>query len=55
MKKLFGLCMKVLKILCITVGVLFVVYFWNLDQKLMGWAYKKVNAIFDRKKHDIQF
>ena len=22
-----------------TVGLLFVVYFWNLDQKLMGWAY----------------
>lgn len=55
MKKLFGLLWKVLKVLLITVGVLFVVYFWNLDQKLMGWAYKKVNAIFDRKKHDIQF
>lgn len=55
MKKLLGLCMKVVKILAIVVGVLFVVYFWNLDMKLMGWAYKKVNAIFDRKEHDIQF
>ena len=32
------------------VAALFVVYFWNLDQKLMGWAYKQVNLIFDRKK-----
>ncbi|MBP5273296.1 MAG: hypothetical protein ILO43_10090 [Clostridia bacterium] len=55
MKKLFGLLWKIATILCITVGVLFVVYFWNLDMKLMGWAYKKVNALFDRKKHDIQF
>ena len=55
MKKLTSLLLKVIKILCITVGVLFVVYFWNLDMKLMGWLYKKVNEIFDRKKHDIQF
>ena len=40
------------KILGATVGVLFVVYFWNLDQKLMGWAYVMVNRIFDRKKVD---
>ena len=26
------------------VGALFVVYFWNLDQKLMGWLYKQVNT-----------
>ena len=25
------------------VGALFVVYFWNLDQKLMGWLYKPVS------------
>ena len=35
-----------------TVGLLFVVYFWNLDQKLLGWAYVMVNRIFDRKKVD---
>ena len=28
------------------VGALFVVYFWNLDQKLMGWLYKQVNTQF---------
>ena len=55
MKKVFGFLLKLIKILCITLSVLFVVYFWNMDMKLMGWAYKKVNAIFDRKEHDIQF
>ena len=42
-------------VLLVVVGVLFVVYFWNLDMKLMGWAYKKMNIIFDRKETDIQF
>ena len=46
---------KLVKILAVTVGVLFVVYFWNLDQKLLGWAYKNVNLIFDRKKQNILF
>ena len=55
MKKLFGFCFKVIKILLIAGCVLFVVYFWNLDMKLMGWAYKKMNIIFDRKETDIQF
>lgn len=45
----------VFKFLSITVGVLFVVYFWNLDQKLMAWAYTMVNKIFDRKNTDIRF
>ena len=52
-------CLKILLLLCkiffITLGVLFVVYFWNLDQKLMEWAYRCVNTIFDKKKADIQF
>ena len=46
---------KLLKVLLVTVGVLFVVYFWNLDQKLLSWAYTQVNRIFDRKKTDIKF
>ena len=50
MDKLLKILWKIIKILFITVGVLFVVYFWNLDQKLLGWAYKQVNLIFDRKK-----
>ena len=46
---------KLLQVRCTTVGILFVVYFWNLDQKLLGWAYKQVNTIFDRKSVDIKF
>jgi hypothetical protein len=46
---------NLIKILAITVAALFVVYFWNLDQKLLGWVYKQVNLIFDRKKVDQVF
>ena len=44
-----------LKVLLIVVVVLFVVYFWNLDEKLLGWAYQQVNEMFNRKKIDIKF
>ena len=50
MAKLVKLLLTIIKVLVIVVGVLFVVYFWNLDQKVLGWAYKQVNAMFDRKK-----
>ncbi len=53
-----GLCKVVKKIVLVLLGVvaaLFVVYFWNLDQKLLGWAYKQVNLIFDQKKVDQVF
>ena len=43
------------KILGIATGTLFVVYFLNLDQKLLAWAYARVNEIFDRKPADIKF
>ncbi len=46
---------KLLLILFIIFGALFFVYFWNMDQKLMEWAYRRVNEIFDRKKADINF
>ncbi len=46
---------KIIKVLFVAVAVLFVVYFWNLDQKLLGWVYKQVNLIFDHKKGDILF
>ncbi len=46
---------KLFSILITVVVVLFVVYFWNLDQKVLGWAYKQVNAMFDRKKVDQVF
>ena len=55
MEKLAKALLTIIKILLIVVGVLFVVYFWNLDQKVLGWAYKQVNAMFDRKKVDLVF
>ena len=47
--------LKLLKVLFTVVAVLFVVYFWNLDQKLLGWAYTRVNEMFDQKKVDLVF
>ena len=46
---------KVFSVLLVTVLVLFVVYFWNLDQKVLGWLYKQVNTMFDRKKVELMF
>ena len=54
-KVLFHIILKITVILSVALGALFVVYFWNLDQKLLGWAYTMVNRIFDRKKQDIKF
>ena len=54
-KEIFKLLKALLKILLLLTGVLFIVYFWNLDQKLMEWTYKRVNQIFDRKKQDLHF
>ncbi len=49
------ICKKTAKICFNVVAILFVVYFWNLDQKVLGWAYKQVNTMFDRKPVDIRF
>ena len=46
---------KLIGILVVTVITLFVVYFWNLDQKVLGWLYKQVNTMFDRKPVDLVF
>ncbi|MBO4880436.1 MAG: hypothetical protein IK035_05530 [Firmicutes bacterium] len=54
-KKIMKACGTVLKVLGAVTGVLFIVYFWNLDQKLLGWSYVQVNKIFDRKEADIKF
>ena len=55
MSKSIKIILKVIKVLAIVTGILFIVYFWNLDQKLMAWVYTQVNKIFDRKKADIKF
>ncbi|MBQ6442117.1 MAG: hypothetical protein IJJ13_05955 [Lachnospiraceae bacterium] len=36
-------------------GLLFLIYFFNLDQKLMEFGYRFVNKVFDRKKTDLNF
>ena len=46
---------KLFKVFFAVVSILFVVYFWNLDQKVLGWAYKQVNLMFDQKKVDQVF
>lgn len=55
MKGFFKVLKIVLTVFIIVNLVLFAVYFWNLDQKVMEWAYRRVNTIFDRKKTDIRF
>ena len=55
MKKLIKFILSLIKGLLVAVVVLFVVYFWNLDQKVLGWAYKQVNTMFDRKPANIKF
>ena len=55
MSKALKIIGKIIKILTIVTSVLFVIYFWNLDQKLMAWFYSFVNKVFDRKKQDIRF
>ena len=55
MCKICNICKKTVKLSTAAVGILFVVYFWNLDQKLLGWAYQQVNKKFDRKPANINF
>ena len=42
-------------VLAATVGVLFTIYFLNLDMKLVGWLYTVLNKFHDRKVRDVQF
>ena len=46
MCKVFKFLFKLIRILAVAVGALFVVYFWNLDQKLLGWAPKACRLRF---------
>ena len=46
---------KLLKILLIALGGLYTVYQFNLDMKLIGWVYLRVNEFHSRKVRDIQF
>ena len=44
-----------LGVLAATVGVLFTIYFLNLDMKLVGWLYNVLNKFHDRRVRDVQF
>ncbi len=55
MKKILKFIRSLMVFLGFATGILFIVYFWNIDQKVLGWAYVQVNRIFDRKKTDIRF
>ncbi len=55
MKTILSVLWTVFKNLFAVVTVLFVVYFRNPDQKLMGWVYTQARRIHDRKQTDIQF
>jgi len=55
MKTILKIFKIIAKIATITTSVLFIVYFFNLDQKVMAVFYKIMNAVFDRKKVDIKF
>ena len=58
MKKgcIFGRIFKTLiGVLAATTGVLFTIYFLNLDMKLVGWLYVVLNKFHDRKVRDVQF
>ena len=58
MKKgcIFGRIFKtLLGLLAATVGVLFTIYFLNLDMKLVGWLYTVLKKFHDRKVRDVQF
>jgi len=46
---------KLLQILLIALAGLYTVYQFNLDMKLIGWLYLRVNEFHARKVRDIQF
>ena len=50
MKKLWKILSVLIKILGVIGGIVFVIYYRNLDQKRLGWPFDKFNRIFDRKK-----
>ena len=49
MCKVFKFLFKLIRILAVAVGALFVVYFWNLDQKLLGPMCRSTRSLTARK------
>ena len=52
MCKVGKIILKVFAILAAIAGVVAAVYYWNLDQKLLDWFYKKTNDIL-RERTDM--
>ena len=51
MKTVLRVLWTIFKILFAVAAVLFVVYFWNLDQKVLDWLY---NRVHDRESADVE-
>ena len=54
MKKSWKTLLLVTVVLAAIAGLLFAVYYWNLDQKLLAWAHTQIERIKDRKEPDKQ-
>ncbi len=52
LKVFFSIILKICVFLTITGGVLFAVYYWDLDKKVLGWLQTIINRIFDTKKEE---
>lgn len=55
MDKIFGILLKVVKIFVGIVGVLFCIYQFNADMKIMSVAYKILSKYHDQKVTDVRF
>ena len=44
MKTVLKVLWTICKLLFAVAAVVFVVYFWNLDQKVLDWAYNRVHG-----------
>ena len=49
MKTFCKILRTIIKWLTVITGVLFTIYMLNLDMKLVGWAYKWLNKVHDRR------
>lgn len=47
-----GVVFTIIKVLLIITAILFIVYMFNLDMKLVAGIYKKLTRKFDNKKRE---
>ena len=55
LKILFSIILKICVFLTITGGVLFAVYYWDLDKKVLGWLQTmvKTGSLIQKKKNNL--